>query len=68
MVEENLGWFTRTEKGINTETKDKKDIKEGMWYKCPKCSEVVTNQEQEERLGVCKCGHHERISYLYFFI
>ncbi len=67
MAEENLGWFTRTEKGISTQTKDKKDIKERMWYKCPKCSEVVTNQDHEDNLGVCKCGHHDRISTKRYF-
>lgn len=62
-----MGWFTRTEKGINTETKDKKDIKEGMWYKCPKCSEVVTIQEHIDNINVCKCGYHDRISTKKYF-
>ena len=67
MPEEKIGWFTRTEKGIHTETKDKKDIKEGTWYKCPKCSEVVIKQEHDENWAVCKCGYHDKISSKKYF-
>lgn len=37
----------------------KKEIPEGLWTKCPKCSEMVFDKELDENLKVCsKCGHH----------
>ncbi len=67
MAEEKTGWFTRSQQGIVTETKDKKEIKEGMWYKCPKCKVVITTEEHEENLKVCVCGYHDRISSVKYF-
>ena len=57
-----MGWFNRFRKGITTETKDKKEIKEGLWFKCPKCKNVVSIQEHNENYNVCECGYHEKIS------
>ena len=67
MAEEKTGWFSRSEQGIVTETKDKKEIKEGMWYKCPKCKVVITTEDHEENLNVCTCGHHDRINSIRYF-
>lgn len=37
----------------------KKEIPEGLWTKCPKCSEMVFDKELEANLKVCsKCDHH----------
>ncbi len=37
----------------------KKDIPEGLWTKCPKCSTLIYDKELDENLKVClKCGHH----------
>jgi len=37
----------------------KRDIPEGLWEKCPKCSTMVFDKELDENLKVCpKCGHH----------
>jgi len=37
----------------------KKDIPEGLWSKCPKCSTMIYDKELDENLKVCsKCGHH----------
>ncbi len=37
----------------------KKDIPEGLWTKCPKCSTMVFDKELDANLKVCpKCGHH----------
>lgn len=63
-----MGWFNRSQQGINTETKDKKEIKDGLWYKCPECKEILTTQDHRENLCVCpKCGYHERISSAEYF-
>src|SRR5207237_8385564 len=41
-------------------TKSKKrDIPEGLWMKCPKCSTMIFDKELDDNLKVCaKCGHH----------
>src|SRR2546430_17480251 len=37
----------------------KRDIPEGLWTKCPKCSTMIFDKELDENLKVCaKCGHH----------
>ena len=37
----------------------KREIPEGLWIKCPKCSTMVFDKELDENLKVCpKCGHH----------
>ncbi len=62
-----MKWFNRLKKGINTETKDKKEIKEGLWFKCPSCKEVVPMDDHRENLKVCSCGYHERIGSIDYF-
>jgi len=38
-------------------------IPEGLWTKCPKCSELLYDKELEKNLKVCMyCGHHFPIS------
>src|SRR5438876_10611220 len=40
----------------------KRDIPEGLWTKCPKCSTMVFDKELDENLKVCpKCQYHFRI-------
>ena len=37
----------------------KKEIPEGLWTKCPKCSTMVFDKELDANLKVCtKCDHH----------
>ena len=37
----------------------KRDIPEGLWRKCPKCSSMLYEKELDEYLKVCRhCGHH----------
>jgi len=41
----------------------KRDIPEGLWTKCPKCSNMVFDKELDENLKVCThCQHHFPIS------
>ncbi len=41
----------------------KRDIPEGLWTKCPKCSTMIFDKELDEKLKVCtKCNHHFPIS------
>jgi acetyl-CoA carboxylase carboxyl transferase subunit beta len=61
-------WFKRKDKKVVTETKDKKEIPEGLWYKCPKCKVVVSSADHQENLWVChNCNHHERINSNEYF-
>ncbi len=63
-----MGWFKRMKEGITTSTKDKKETPEGLWYKCPSCSTVVSTDEHHENMWVCaNCNHHERISASDYF-
>ncbi len=37
----------------------KREIPEGLWTKCPKCSTMIYDKELDENLKVCsKCQHH----------
>jgi len=67
MAKENTGWFSRTGQGIITDTKDKKEIKEGLWYKCPECKKIVPTEDHEANLQVCECGYHARIPAVKYF-
>src|ERR1044072_5052474 len=41
----------------------KRDIPEGLWTKCPKCSNMVFDKELDENLKVCPhCANHFPIS------
>ena len=62
-----MGWFNRLNKGINTDTKDKKVTKEGLWYKCSECKKIVPMEDHIKNLSVCECGYHDRISTLEYF-
>lgn len=63
-----MGWFKRIQGGITTSTNDKKEIPEGLWYKCPKCKHIVPTEEHVLGLLVCqKCGFHERINANNYF-
>ncbi|OQA27034.1 MAG: Acetyl-coenzyme A carboxylase carboxyl transferase subunit beta [Verrucomicrobia bacterium ADurb.Bin345] len=40
----------------------KRDIPNGLWVKCPSCTEIVFKQELEAKSNVCpKCGYHFQI-------
>lgn len=57
-----MAWFKRAKEGITTSSKDKKEVPEGLWYKCPTCTQITPSAEHEENLWVCPdCGHHDRI-------
>ncbi|MDA9345181.1 acetyl-CoA carboxylase, carboxyltransferase subunit beta [Flavobacteriales bacterium] len=63
-----MGWFKRIKKGVTTETNQKKETPEGLWYKCPKCKTVITTDEHHNQLYVCyNCNHHHRINSKEYF-
>ena len=50
--------FTKKPKLGNAKSK-KRDIPEGLWTKCPKCSSMVFDKELDENLKVClQCRYH----------
>ena len=56
--------------GIQTATKHKKEVPEGLWFKCDDCKETSTMKELKEHFYMCpKCNFHCRIgSHDYFEI
>ncbi len=56
----------------STKGASKKDSTDGIWIKCPDCSEILFRKEVERNQWVCvKCSHHFRISaddYLHLMI
>jgi len=65
-----MGWFKRLSGGIQTTTKDKKEVPDGFWQKCKSCGGTFTIIALENDLFVCpSCGNHMRIgSHDYFKI
>lgn len=55
-------WFKRITTGIRTSAKEKKEMPEGLWFKCPSCKATIAQVEHKENLHVCSsCGFHERV-------
>ena len=63
-----MAWFKRKKKGIYTETKDKKNLPEGLWHKCSNCRHIILMEEHKKTFYVCsKCDFHERINSKEYF-
>ncbi|MBL31602.1 MAG: acetyl-CoA carboxylase carboxyl transferase subunit beta [Flavobacteriales bacterium] len=63
-----MGWFKRKDQGIFTDSKSKKDVPEGLWFKCPKCKKITPKDEHETNYSVCAhCDHHSRINSIQYF-
>lgn len=59
-----MNWFKKLMPSrINTETRSKRNIPEGLWSKCPQCNAVLYRADLERNLYVCpKCSHHLRLT------
>jgi acetyl-CoA carboxylase carboxyl transferase subunit beta len=59
-----MAWFKKTRKPIASSTAEKPSrVPEGLWVKCPGCTQLIYKKDLEENLNVCpKCTHHFRIS------
>jgi acetyl-CoA carboxylase carboxyl transferase subunit beta len=61
-------WFKRKNKGIFTDTKEKKETPDGLWHKCAECRTTITQQELADNLYICpKCDFHNRINAKEYF-
>ena len=57
-----MAWFKKVRKPIEAANKESR-VPEGLWVKCPSCSQIIYNKDLASSLSVCtKCGHHFRIS------
>ena len=55
-----MAWFKREKQKIKPVVK--KGVPDGLWVKCPTCSEFLYKPELEKSLSVCRhCSHHFRI-------
>jgi acetyl-CoA carboxylase carboxyl transferase subunit beta len=61
-------WFKRIKQGILTNNKDKRDVPDGLWFKCPSCKKTSTINELKEQNWLCpSCNHHNRIDAAEYF-
>jgi acetyl-CoA carboxylase carboxyl transferase subunit beta len=58
-----MAWFKKARKPIASSTAEKPSrVPEGLWIKCPGCSQLIYKKDLEESLNVCpKCTYHFRI-------
>lgn len=63
-----MPWFKRVKPAI--QQTDKRDMPEGLWWKCDACGTPLHRKQLEEHAYTClSCGHHFRIApYKYFSI
>jgi acetyl-CoA carboxylase carboxyl transferase subunit beta len=59
-----MAWFKKTRKPIAPAAdKPQSRVPEGLWVKCPGCSQIIYNKDLATNQSVCpKCAHHFRIS------
>ncbi|HSK11178.1 MAG TPA: acetyl-CoA carboxylase, carboxyltransferase subunit beta [Vicinamibacterales bacterium] len=57
-----MAWFKKTRKPIDPADKTNR-VPEGLYVKCPGCSELLYSKDLSANLSVCvKCGHHFRMT------
>src|SRR5579872_5413042 len=58
-----MAWFKKTRKPMAAPAVEKPSrVPEGLWVKCPDCSQIIYNKDLTTNLNVCpKCAHHFRI-------
>ena len=58
-----MAWFKKAHKPIAPTTGKSSRVPEGLWVKCPDCSQIIYNKDLAANLHVCpKCAHHFRLS------
>ena len=58
-----MAWFKKIRKPIAALKGKESRVPEGLWVKCPQCSQILYKKDLETNLNVCsKCSHHFRIT------
>ena len=58
-----MAWFKKNRKPLEPPTDKGSKIPEGLWVKCPSCTQALYNKDLAANLHVCpKCAHHFRLS------
>jgi acetyl-CoA carboxylase carboxyl transferase subunit beta len=58
-----MAWFKKDRKPIEAPPDKSSRVPEGLWVKCPSCTQIIYNKDLAASLSVCtKCGHHFRLS------
>ena len=58
-----MAWFKKSRKHIKRAPASASRIPEGLWVKCPSCSQAIYHKDLAGALQVCpKCAHHFRMS------
>jgi len=55
-----MSWLHRAKKGVKAQpAAEKRELPEGLWTKCPTCSDIIYRIELEKNLWVCsRCDFH----------
>jgi acetyl-CoA carboxylase carboxyl transferase subunit beta len=57
-----MAWFKKARKPIAPSKEKASRVPEGLWVKCPACSQAIYNKDLATNLNVCpKCAHHFRV-------
>jgi len=58
-----MAWFKKPRTRIEPSKDKASRVPEGLWVKCPGCSQVIYNKDLTANLSVCpKCAHHFRLT------
>src|SRR5215510_12053211 len=59
-----MAWFKKARKPAAPSRQQKPSrVPEGLWVKCPGCSQIIYNKDLATNLSVCpKCAYHFRIN------
>ena len=58
-----MAWFKRNRKPIEASADRASRVPEGLWVKCPSCSQILYKKNLVANLSVCpKCAFHFRLS------
>jgi acetyl-CoA carboxylase carboxyl transferase subunit beta len=68
-----MSWLKREKRGVKGSSKaPRAEVADGLWMKCPSCSEILFRQELEKNRWVCNhCQFHFRVgamTYLGFLL
>ena len=58
-----MAWFKRTQKSIDAPAGRASRVPEGLWAKCPACSQILFKKNLVANLSVCPtCAYHFRLT------